>query len=153
MKKSHVIAAICVLLLGGCAHIRGIPTFEERSHPQVTVDKDGIVVSPKVLYYFPHERDVQIVWQLPRGGQYKFLKKDGIIIDGELVDKVLKIKDFPDSVALDKNQREIVDCKAISDVEFACLNRHSRPGVYKYTIRVEDGKNPPLQRDPPMVNM
>ena len=153
MKKWQWVTAACVLILAGCQTYEGIAPPEQRFRPQVTVTKDGrIEVSPEILFYFRNERDVSIVWQLPRGGQYKF-PNDGIVIEGELVDQVLRTPGSAASVALNRNQREIVDCKAKSDVEFVCLNRHTRPGIYKYTIRVDDGKNPALQRDPPMVNM
>jgi hypothetical protein len=35
--------------------------------------------------------------------------------------------------------------------EFSCRNRHTRPGVFKYTIRVTDGSTT-VEKDPPMVN-
>lgn len=160
MKKSHVIAAICVLLFGGCASIKGVPTFEERSRPQVTVRDGRIVVSPETLFYFPDERDVQVVWQLPRDSKYRFptkpnnSKEEGIVIEGRLADRVLRGAAGSDSVVLEK-QDEIVKCEVRNGgLEFTCLNRHRVPGVYKYTIRVVDPEGrSPLVRDPPFVNM
>lgn len=160
MKKSNVIALICVLLLGGCAHIRGIPSLEERSRPQVTIGKDGIVVSPAVLYFLPDEKDIQVVWQLPKDSKYRFptrtnnAKEQGIVIEGRLADRVLRSTDGVDSVALEK-QDEIVKCEVRNEgLEFACLNRHTQPGVYKYTIRLVDPQSrTPLVRDPPLINM
>lgn len=152
MKKSHFIAVICVLLLGGCACFKGLPTLEERSHPQVTLRDGRIVVSPEILFYFPDERDVLIVWQLPRDSKYRFSTKDGIVIEGQLTDRVLRGAAAADSVALEK-QDEIVKCEARKEgLEFTCLNRHTRPGIYKYTIRVRDGSNE-VKRDPPIANM
>lgn len=158
MKKSHVIVAICVLLLGGCAHLRGIPSLEERSRPQVTVRDGRIVITPEILYYLPDERDVQIVWQLPKDSKYRFptrtnnAKEQGIVIEGRLTDRVLRSTDGVDSVALEK-QDEIVRCEVRNEgLEFACLNRHTQPGLYKYTIRLRDGSNE-LKRDPPIANM
>lgn len=164
MKTSRVVAAICVLLLGGCAHFWKIPSLEERSRPQVTIGKDGIVVSPAVLYFFPDEKDVQVVWQLPRDSRYRFptepknAKEAGIVIEGRLVDRVLRGPDgTATSVALEPQRDEIVKCEVRSaGLEFACLNRHTVPGVYKYTIRLIDPQNTraaPLVRDPPFINM
>lgn len=161
MKKCNVVAAICALLFSGCAHnIKGVPTFEERSRPQVTVRDGRIVVSPEILYYFPDERDVQVVWQLPRDSKYRFpvdqsiSKEPGIVIEGRLADRVLRGAAAPDSVALEK-QDEIVECVVRNEgLEFTCLNRHRQPGVYKYTIRlVEPKSRDRLVRDPPLVNM
>ena len=163
MRKAHVIGAICAVLLGGCAHMRGgIPPLEERSRPQVTVGKDGIVVSPAVLYFLPGEKDVQVVWQLPRDSRYRFptepknAKEAGIVIEGRLVDRVVRGPDgTATSVALEPQKDEIVKCEVRNlGLEFACLNRHTVPGVYKYTIRLVDPQGrTPLVKDPPFVNM
>ena len=164
MKRSHVIAAICVLLLGGCAHFRGIPSLEERSRPQVTIGKDGIAVSPAILYFLPDEKDVQVVWQLPRDSKYRFptepknAKEAGIVIEGQIVDRVTRSADgTATSVALEPQKDEIVKCEVRNaGLEFACLNRHTVPGVYKYTIRLVDPQSlraAPLVRDPPFINM
>jgi hypothetical protein len=153
MKKRLFVYIGCALLLSGCAHWKGVPTFEERSRPQVAVKDGRIVVSPEILFYFKDERDVLIVWQLPTGAKYKF-PKDGIVIEGKLSDRGVP----GPGVGLDR-QDDIVDCKARNDFEFTCLNRHREPGVYKYTIRVEEveksreGKKTSLERDPPLVNM
>jgi hypothetical protein len=160
MKRSRLIAVIGVLLLSSCAHFREIPPLEERSRPQVTVRDGRIAVSPEILYYLPGERDVQIVWQLPRDSKYRFptkpanAREQGIVIEGRLADRVLRGSDGADSVVLEK-QDEIVRCEVRNDgLEFACLNRHTRPGVYKYTIRVVDPQSrTPLVRDPAFVNM
>jgi hypothetical protein len=50
-----------------------------------------------------------------------------------------------------KEQNEIVDCRpAEGGLEFSCLYKHTRPGVFKYTIRVlSDGK--PLDALDPTV--
>lgn len=160
MKKSHFIAVICVLLLGGCACFKGLPTLEERSHPQVTLRDGRIVVSPEILFYFPDERNVLIVWQLPKDSKYRFttqdsiFKVDGIVIEGRMTDRVVRGPAAPNSVGLEK-QDEIAGCAVRNEgLEFTCLNKHTRSGVYKYTIRVvsPDSKEP-LVRDPPIVNM
>ena len=156
MKRCRVIAAICVLFLGGCAHLWRLPPLEERSRPQITVRGDRIV-SPEILFYLPDERDVQIVWQLPRDSKFRFPirvsnpREQGIVIEGRVVDRILRGADGVNSVALEK-QDEIVNCEVRNEgFEFKCLNRHSRPGIYKYTIRLTDGRNV-LVLDPVVAN-
>lgn len=159
MKKWSLLVAVCVMALAGCASYRGVPPLEERSRPQVTVRDGRIVVSPEILFYFPEERDVSIVWQLTRDSKYRFptdqtiVKEPGVVIEGRLADRVLRGAG-PDSVALEK-QDEIVNCVVRKDgLEFTCLNRHRQRGVYKYTIRlVVPGSRDSLVRDPPLVNM
>ena len=151
MKKRLFIYIACGLVLSGCASWKGVPTFEERSRPQVVVKDGRIVVTPEILFYFKDERDFEIVWLLPKGGGFTFPTDNGIVIEGELLDQV--IRGERNSVVLDKGQNEIIRCSRRSETEFACFNRHTRPGVYKYTIRVIDKDKRTLQRDPPMVNM
>lgn len=162
MKKWHFIAAACVLMLAGCESFKWVPTLEERSRPQVTVKDGRILVSPEILFYFPDERDVLIVWQLPKDSKYRFpttdsiFKVEGIVIEGRLTDRVLRGAAAADSVGLER-QDDIVGCAARNGgLEFTCLNRHARSGVYKYTIRVVDPESKekkPIERDPAFVNM
>lgn len=160
MNKWRVVFAVLVLTLTGCVSYRGVPTLEERSRPQVTVRDGRIVVSPEILFFFPEERNVVVVWQLPRDSKYRFpidqtiVKEPGIVIEGRLADRVLREAAAPDSVALER-QDEIVNCEVRNaGLEFTCLNRHTRAGVYKYTIRlVVPGSKDSVTRDPPFVNM
>ena len=149
MKKRLFICLVFALAFSGCTTLKWVPSFEERRTPQVTV-RDGRIVVPEVLFYFKDERDFEVVWQLPRGGGFTF-PENGIVIEGELLDQV--IRGERNSVVLDKAQNEIVKCARRSEIEFTCFNRHTRPGVYKYTIRVIDKDKRTLQRDPPFVNM
>src|SRR5215204_2468860 len=116
MKTSRVVALLGVLLLGSCAHLRPVPSLEERSRPQVTVADGRIVIAPEILYFLPDERDVQVTWQLPRDSKYRFPTRpaspgeQGIVIEGRLTDRVLRNADGAASVALEK-QDEIVRCE------------------------------------------
>lgn len=153
MKKRLLVYVVLALALSGCTTLKWVPSFEERRTPQVTVSEGRIVVTPEILFYFQDERDFDIVFQLKTVG-YSFPDK-GIDIDGELLDQIIIAKETgARSVALNKDQKEIVDCKRRSEIEFVCRNIHKRSGFYKYTIRVnsKDGRPPP-PRDPPMVNM
>ena len=156
MKKWVIGLAAYAVLLAGCATYKGVPEFEDRTRPQVTIRDGQIAVSPGILFYFQDERNVTVVWQLPKDGRYTFPRENGIVIEGEIIDDVIRAKEKGgrDSVALDRSQTEIVECRARSEVEFTCLNRHTRPGVYKYTIRVIDRETrKTLERDPAFVNM
>ena len=150
MKKWPLITIACALLLSGCSSIKLVPSLEERSRPQVTIADGGrIALNQDVLYFFPDERDVTVVWQLPKSTRYRFPKEGGIVIEGKLSDRRVP----GPGVGLDR-QDEIVNCSWRNDFEFTCLNRHRVPGVYKYTIRVEDVETKKtLERDPPIFNM
>ncbi|MEO8185937.1 MAG: hypothetical protein ABI580_01045 [Burkholderiaceae bacterium] len=148
MKKWPLITIACALLLSGCSSIKFVPSLEERSRPQVTVADGRIALNQDVLFFFPDERDVTVVWQLPKSTRYRFPKENGIVIEGRLSDRRVA-----GGVGLDR-QDEIVNCSWRNDSEFSCLNRHRVPGVYKYTIRVEDVETKKtIERDPAFVNM
>ena len=150
MKKRLFIYLVFALALSGCTSLKWVPSFEERRTPQVTV-RDGRIVVPEVLFYFPDERDFDIVFQLPRESGLTFPEKDSLVIEGELTDQVIRGDRI--SVVLNPGQKEIGPCRRLSNVEVACRNLHTRPGVYKYTIRVNGKDGRPLpSRDPPMVN-
>lgn len=157
-KKWNLIAAFSALLvLAGCATSSGAPPpLEVRSRPQVDVRNGRIVVAPEILSFFSDEREVLIVWQLPKDSRFRFASKDsiaredGIVIEGRLAEQVQR--EGRDSIPLEK-QDEIVRCSARNGgLEFACLNRHTRSGIYKYTIRVLDGTRPLPPLDPWVVN-
>jgi hypothetical protein len=141
-KVALVTGALALVLLAGCAHHKGtrayVPSLELRSTPQVEV-RDGKIVVPNSLVYFKGETDVTIRWQLPSSSSQRF-PENGITIDGIITDKVIREGNRIIGVVIDPNQQEIVDCKRAKDgLEFTCLNRNTKPGIYKYTIRVQDG--------------
>lgn len=154
------VAASAVLAASGCALLD--PTRSTSAdRPKVTVDNGQIVVSPEALVFLRSQGAKRISWSLPRDSALTF-PADGIVIEGELTalgsGKTVEVRDpkqrtSPTSTAIDRSQNEIVDCKRSPDAkEFSCLNRNSRSGVYKYTIRVIDGGRT-LERDPAIVNM
>jgi hypothetical protein len=156
--KTYIgLAVLLASLLGGCATIRD---YERASAtPQVTVAGGRISVSPDPLLFGKEQQNVLIVWQLPKGTNLRF-PEGGIVIEGEITSKVLggstdrgAQNNAAPSIVINRDQTEIVDCKARNEgLEFTCLNRHTRPGLYKYSIRVlEDGK--PLEPlDPSVMN-
>jgi len=150
MKKRLLVYVVLALVLSGCTTLKWVPRFEERRTPQVTVSEGRIVVTPEILFYFQDERDFDILFQLPRESGLTF-PENGIVIEGELTDQVIRGDRI--SVVLNPGQKEIGPCRRLSNVEVACRNLHTRPGVYKYTIRVNGKDGRPLpSRDPPMVN-
>lgn len=120
-----------------------------------------IVVNPEVLLFTRGQGATHIKWSLPRDSALRF-PADGIVIEGELSSlgrgtttevKEPRQRNTPTSTPVDRSQQEIVDCKPSPDFkEFSCLNRNTRSGTYKYTIRVIDGSRT-LERDPPIINM
>ncbi len=154
MKKSFgLVALVGTLVLSGCAQYERIKDKlgNDNSTPQVSVKDGQLDIQPAALYFHAGEKDVKITWKLPAGANLRFAKERGVVIEGEITDKM--IRGAPNSVALDAQQREIVNCEISADaLAYTCLNRNTRPGIYKYTVRVVSGEKL-LEKDPPIVNM
>ena len=154
MKKSLGFALLAgVLAITGCAQYERVKDklSNDSSTPQVSVKDGQLDIQPAALYFHASEKDVKITWKLPAGANLRFAKERGVVIDGELLDKV--IRGTPNSVALDARQNEIVNCEISADaLAYTCLNRNTRPGIYNYTVRVQSGDKL-LEKDPPIVNM
>jgi hypothetical protein len=158
MRKLTFITTLAVLLLAGCAHPDhgrmppppyGSCPCPNPANPQVTVDGGTIKLDQEILVFAPGVRG-SVTWSLPANGPFRF-PENGIVIEGKVLDQMVRGK--PVSVALDPDQKEIVDCRPSADgLQFSCFNNHTIPGVYKYTIRVRSG-DAVIQRDPPAVNM
>jgi hypothetical protein len=138
MRTRTFVAALSTLLLAACAHHphgpgEGYGRVPDATRPQVAVVAgQHVVVSPEPLVFPSGGGEVVIIWQLPRGASYRF-PENGIVIDGK--------------------QEEIIRCSPRNDgLEFSCLNRHTKPGKYKYTIRVLDGSKPLEPLDPFIAN-
>jgi hypothetical protein len=151
MKKIGLVAALCVLALSGCATRLAIPKLDVRKNPEVSVSGNTVQV-PAVLYFFPGETNVEITWRLPEGQGLAF-PENGILIEGALTDKVLQSGAGSVAVILDGTQKEISCPKQRGGLTFVCTNLNSKPGVYKYTIRVLRKGEALPPRDPPIVNM
>jgi hypothetical protein len=151
MNKKLLIAVLFGVLMTGCAHHRH--GYDGKgpnpSLPQVTVVGDDIKVDQEILVFRPGMGGL-ITWTLPANSPYRFAE-NGIVIEGRLVDRVIRGEQV--SVVLDTRPGDIGECKRAKEgLEFTCVNKHTMPGVYKYTIRLIGGAKP-LQRDPPIVNM
>lgn len=125
------------------------------ANPVVYLNASGRpVVFSEPLFFRKDETDVQIVWRLPANHGLRF-PDDGIVIEGELTNNPNRSAQGPAPgarVALVREQDEIVGCKPIdSNTAFTCLNRHTRPGTYKYTVKVVTPGGV-VERDPQIMN-
>jgi hypothetical protein len=148
-----------VAVLAGCAHKRDQPRDggADSLRPVISVVDGRIVVEPEVLVYRRGQGAVDITFTLDEKSNLSF-PGNGIVIEGRLLDEKVSTNRGT-AVVLDPKQDEI-SCKpgpaSYKDriLSFICHNRHTKPGVYQYSIRVNtnDGRST-LHRDPPMVNM
>ena len=120
-------------------------------------------VSPHTLVFKEPGRSVEIVWSLPKDAKLRFSPAKGIVINGEIKERVQRLpkdggndkaasRSAVDTTYIDPEQNEIVDCKVRADgFQFTCLNKHTRPGRYKYSVRLTDG-NADYLIDPDLDN-
>ena len=122
MKLRSIFAVLVTLVLAGCGHMHHRDGDCSKcgpvdiTRPQVSVVNGRIVVDQESLVFGEALSGiaVKITWQLPKGSNFRF-PQDGIVFD--------------------KAGEEIV-CKSEGGQTFACLNRHTKPGRYKYTIKL-----------------
>ena len=152
MNKRPIVYIACALALSGCSIFHKDSSPPNPVQPQVfVVDGRLIVVNAEPLV-FTRRGAVTITWHLPRGSNYAFAEQ-GIVIEGLLVGqtKVPRVGLIHQTYVLDPKQDEIKCSPGKDGSEFSCVNRNSKPGRYKYTIRVRGGtKVEPL--DPWLVN-
>jgi hypothetical protein len=152
MRRLALIGVLAASLLGACAsHHHGPGHGPSAASPLVFITfKDGlkpaVAVTPDPLYFRKDQVNVRIVWRLPEGLGLTF-PDNGIVIEGEVTSKPPNNDKAQRGAAaaslfVAKEQNEIVDCRpGEGGLEFSCLYRHTRPGVFKYTVRVLlDGK-------------
>jgi len=128
--KRVVLAAMSALVavgLVGCAQLSLLFGLASNETPVVNVAKGAVTgVTPDPLHFGRGETNVRITWQLASG--YRFAA-NGISIDGELIGGL--------KGRLEPRQTEILECMPNEDrTRYTCLNKNSRPGVYKYTVRL-----------------
>lgn len=174
MKR--IIGAVAVAAIGGmlsgCGMVHhahhgskdGPPYSGDRAAhraPEVKVVDGKLSVNPPMLLFFRTERDFDIVWRLADDSPYRFTER-GIEVEGALTDRVIRLDRNKPAAGLegvdrlqvlDRGQKEIVNCEPRDKGKaYACRNVNSKPGIYKYSISVTDGKSPPIVLDPPVVN-
>lgn len=152
MKKLALTLIMFPILLSGCASGVDLGSGWNPTRPKVMI-VNGAVAPDQDQLVFPRKISGPITWTLT-DPKFEFTDK-GIEVDGALTDKLIRGEQV--SVVLNTKQNEIVDCTRSKDgLQFTCNNRHTVPGIYKYTIRVRDRSKPdskPIERDPQVVNM
>ncbi len=151
MNKKMLLAVLSAVLLTSCSIFGGKDDGKgvNQTTPPVSV-VNGQIVAPSALV-FTKAQPVTVTWQLPAGSKARF-PENGIVIEGRLLDEVIRGDKV--SVVLDTRQTEIVECRRGKDgLEFSCLNKHTKPGIYKYTIRVIDENQKTIVLDPSVLNM
>jgi len=164
LKPIKLLASLSICFLGGCSVLCPKTPWDDSARPEVTVDRAAgtITVAPDPLVFLPEQKDVLIVWRLPKTGPYYF-PKNGIVIEGSITGKIVHpptemqarggMMVMGPMAMIDGGQTELVRCEVRGEDarEFSCLNRHSKPGIYKYTVRVTDGTTE-IVNDPSVVN-
>ena len=141
MKLRSIVVALATLVLAGCGHFFHHPPrdcsncgYVDITRPAVSVVNGRIAIDQQTLVFGEALRKVSvpITWHLPRGSNFQFAE-NGIVFD--------------------KPDGEIVECHAIDKgASFTCLNKHTKAGLYKYTITlkpVNGGPDDKLQRSMP----
>ena len=144
--KRILLAVLIGVGLSGCTYFNRFFNIPSNETPLVVVVNGEVKeVTPEPLRFNNAQGRVTIYWQAPTG--YRFAAKNGIVINGERIGG-------PDG-RLDPAQNEIVECGPAREdrSEFSCVNRNSRPGIYKYTVSMETVDGKPLKPfDPSIYN-
>jgi len=135
MKKS---ALACALLSIGAwtagASAQPQPVTVTLVGDQIRADPDRVIVERRM------GSNVVIHWRLPPGADYRF-DPTGIVVNGEQTPGGLRPQDqLPNS------------CPSASPKQVTCINRNTRSGTFKYTIRLLDRDQRPIVLDPLIVN-
>lgn len=153
MKKWHVIAAACALVLAGCQHFHhdarlGLEGFNPRvvRQPQplfpnvfitdsgyIVVDQEPIRIGKRDV----HDGRVTISWALAAGSPYTF-PANGIAIGAGTT------KDAPQDLkcSVQGSQAKVFECS---------YRAPQRRYVYKYTVYVRHGDKEPLEALDPQI--
>lgn len=149
MKKMNLVVCLATALLAACAHD---PYSDKSQNPVIRIDGVAARVNPQVLVFVsdPKGKPITITWRLDPASGFRFAER-GIVIEGEVIDQI--IRGQPPSVVLDTRQNVVVDCKAADErrLTYTCTNTLARPGAFKYTLRVTDGKRE-ITHDPLIAN-
>lgn len=141
-KRLLLAAALTASLLGGCAmhhqHHHPSPKGSGSGNPTtpvVLVANGTISVDQETLRFGKDLVNVRITWRLQGkdGGKLTF-PVNGVVFERAA-------------------QGEIVECQRSRDyTEFSCINRHTKPGVYRYGINVDEDGQPLKPLDPFVMN-
>jgi hypothetical protein len=149
MKRLSSVLAVITLVTTGCG-VFAPSELAANERPVVSLTNGAIRVEPDPLHFGRDKRNVVINWRLPDGAKYRFAD-NGIVIDGEVDEP--NPREMKKGARL-KPQSEVVECRRTANgMQFTCLNRNTRPGVFKYTIRLLDERGAPLPPfDPHIFN-
>ena len=136
-------ALLAAALLGGCSmhmhhkhpqHGGGSNTGDPTA-PRVIVQNGVISVDQEVLRFEKGQTNVTITWRLEsKEGRRLTFPPNGVVFERAA-------------------DGEIVECRRTKDnTEFSCLNRHSKPGQYRYGINVDEDGKPLKPLDPYIMN-
>jgi len=142
-RRLLITTALATALLGGCTihyHQHNAwqpptsPGTGDPKAPRVIVSNGTITVDQDVLRFAKDQTNVTITWRLEgKGGRLTF-PENGVVFERAA-------------------DGEIVDCKRSQDnTVFSCVNRHSRTGVYRYGINVNEDGKPLKPLDPYLMN-
>lgn len=151
MRSRLIAATMLALLLGACGG-----RYHQQMHnawPEVVVSGDVVkAVNPDPLRFRQGQGAVVITWRVP-GDEYRFAR-NGIVIDGEIEGPAAKARTQALLAARPREQNEIIDCRPLEDARrFQCIYRNTRPGTFKYTVRVLRQGKPLAPLDPEITNM
>jgi len=153
MKKIAALFVLAVGLLGGCGLLAPYDG-PDPAQPRITFEQGTgetrFSVTPRELV-FKKRGEVKITWSLDADAKLKFAARDGIFIDGEVKTRVQVVE--PNTLArkeqralgasddyLDPQQTEIGNCEVAKDrLSVTCVNKHTRAGKFKYSVRLTDG--------------
>jgi hypothetical protein len=126
MNKSIPLAAALVVLLSSCAHMYPGKPGDPRP-TRVSVNNGRLVVNQEPIYV--GTKDATIVWHVSPFSSLRFPRENAVTF-----------REAPEG--------EFRCATADDGRSVSCLDRYSKPGRYKYTIRLaEDGKElEPLDR-------
>ena len=143
-RRLLITSALLATLLAGCSvhhhHSQACAPCTsgggsgDPTAPRVIVSNGTITVDQDVLRFAKDQTNVTISWRLEgKGGRLTF-PDNGVVFERAA-------------------DGEIVDCRRSADnTVFSCLNRHSRPGVYRYGINVNEDGKPLKPLDPYLWN-
>lgn len=133
MRRTVLVSLAAAILLAGCSWLKDRYGDKDPTRPTVVVRSGKIEsVSPDPLVFEADQKNVTISWSLPAGSNLTFPA---------------------DGIAFEKGQEEIVRCAVGQNPQtYTCLNRHTRPGEFKYTVRVLDAGRALEPLDPTVRN-
>jgi len=141
LLTTAILTTALATVLGGCTvnyyNLHQPPSggsTGDPAAPKVVVVNGNISVDQDVLRFAIDQVNVTITWRLEgKGGRLTF-PENGVVFERAA-------------------DGEIVDCKRSQDnTVFSCLNRHTKPGVYRYGVNVNEDGKPLKPLDPHVMN-